>query len=405
MSDDFSWVPEGFRTLGALDSSPPPIPWLLEGVLPLGSVGMLVGPAKSGKTFGALSLGLSLAAGEETWGGCRLLPEGGTRRPERVAYLALEKAWEIERRTWAWRTLHHCAEIPPFVTWERGLNLSEEKQVQEMVDYLARIQPRLVVLDTLWRASGGAHENDAGGGMAVVLNNLARMATESGAAVLALHHTGRGGKDPRGTSAIDGAVEVLLHLGKAPGLGKRRLSVHRMNAGTEGRAWDVTLPLVEGIPVAEVTPRNVEAEGAEDTEGMARTTKRRRGTTDREALGATLAAAAAAGVATGEAATALGWKVPKTSKLLGQLTQTNQAVRVGRRYFDPHFQPSPSPGRRDSPFLSPVNTGERENGKEKTPYPSSPRPLVGEGEKAPGGQAPEEGFQAGAETEEAEATV
>lgn len=71
----------------------------------------------------------------------------------------------------------------------------------------------LVVIDTLARATAGADENSVKDmGRAVAASDAIR--EQSGASVLLVHHTGKDGLNYRGSSAIEGAADAMLHMAK-----------------------------------------------------------------------------------------------------------------------------------------------------------------------------------------------
>jgi hypothetical protein len=68
-----------------------------------------------------------------------------------------------------------------------------------------------VVIDTQARVTVGLEENSAKD-MGILTNAVGMLKRATGACVLVVHHTGRTGKDARGSSALDGAQDTELKV-------------------------------------------------------------------------------------------------------------------------------------------------------------------------------------------------
>lgn len=161
----------------------PELDFILPGLL-RGTVGAVIGPGGVGKSFWAMQLALSMAAGVDLVG---LKPKRGA-----VLYLSGEDAVAVH----AQRLRAMTVGAPSDLDLSRGLDLRVlESQLDIMVDavfqeVLSAAQGKhLVVLDTLARFHL-LDENNAGD-MKRVLGQLERLARISGAAVLFLHHTSK----------------------------------------------------------------------------------------------------------------------------------------------------------------------------------------------------------------------
>jgi putative DNA primase/helicase len=73
----------------------PPMCWLIQGVLPAEGLAALYGACGSGKSFLTLDMGLSLAAGDNYWFGCKV-------RQTPVTYICLEGEAGMGKRLKAW---------------------------------------------------------------------------------------------------------------------------------------------------------------------------------------------------------------------------------------------------------------------------------------------------------------
>jgi len=104
--------------------------------------------------------------------------------------------------------------IPPFAAQDHAA-------VQTVVDAALRFEARLVVLDNLGAVSGGADENSSQ--MIAVMSGLRRIAEETGAAVVVIHHrnkaggVGRPGNALRGHTSIEAALDLALQVERDEG--------------------------------------------------------------------------------------------------------------------------------------------------------------------------------------------
>ncbi|MFE2618512.1 AAA family ATPase [Micromonospora chalcea] len=180
----------------------PPVDWLVHGVLPRGALGYLIGEPGNGKTFVALDLAYSLATGRDWWG-----HEVAKVGP--VLYVAAEDDRGVQARARAWRSRFCGGQATGKVHF-----LTHAPQVGEPGSFDALrllvevLQPVLVILDTQARVTRGLDENDskAMGELIHQANQIQRL----GAAVLSVHHPARGGTVPRGSSAQEGAADVVV---------------------------------------------------------------------------------------------------------------------------------------------------------------------------------------------------
>lgn len=211
--------------LSAFENDPPELQFVLPGLL-RGTVGALVAPGASGKSFLALEIAASIAAtpcNNELFDGFGINPKsrGG------VLYLALEDpAVVLQRR------LHSMgAHIPPAHRAALAFNLCIEPMLGAGLDlmddqHIAWITQQatgrqLVVIDTLSRA----HQLDenSNGDMALLLRRLEAVGAQSGAAVLFIHHISKGAsRDAQGADqfAARGASVLIENARYAAYLSK-----------------------------------------------------------------------------------------------------------------------------------------------------------------------------------------
>lgn len=182
--------------------SPPE--WLLERALPRGSLGVLYGPPKSAKTFLALDVGLSVAAGLPDVHGLRC-------KSGRVLYVLAEGGASMMRdRVWCWIESHGAVVGDRFVVHPRAVNLADPRAVERLLEH-AGLDWNLVVFDTLARCMDG--DENSVKDMHAAISGCDDVRERTGAAVLLVHHSGKDQtKGMRGSTALLGAVDAVLKM-------------------------------------------------------------------------------------------------------------------------------------------------------------------------------------------------
>ena len=200
-----------FLTLSELLSLEPPEK-LIEGILFQGSFAVLYGAPGSAKTFIALDMTLSIAAGKAFLG--HEVSSGA------VIYIAGEGLGGLPKRALAWLKEHHDSAD---VAWDSNfqilgsaLSLMDEAEPEilaEEIDSLG-VKPKLIVLDTLARCMAGGDENSAQDmGRFVAACDYLR--SQTGASILVVHHTVKAGESERGSSSLRGAADTMIFVSKA----------------------------------------------------------------------------------------------------------------------------------------------------------------------------------------------
>lgn len=126
-----------------------------------------------------------------------------------MVYVPLEGRAAAVSRLLAWKALHRIPQTLAIgVHFYAGdLQLDSASALGRLVAAAKPIRPRLVVIDTLSRASAGLDENSPEMNRAIA--GLDRLRAALGCAVLVLHHTGKSGATERGHSVIRGAIDAL----------------------------------------------------------------------------------------------------------------------------------------------------------------------------------------------------
>jgi len=204
-------------------------PWVVPGVIRRKELAVLYGAPGAAKTFLAIDLACHLAAGTQ-WHRGR-----APARPMRVIYICAEGGHEdILYRVLAWHAgmeeerggLMHLVEANLRVVPEpvqipkssdlEGLRLEINKTFEQGVD--------LIIFDTLARCSVDTEENSSKE-MGKLVAKIDAFRAESTAAVILVHHEG---KDPsgreRGSSALRGAADLMVRVGKGENNGEPEVS-------------------------------------------------------------------------------------------------------------------------------------------------------------------------------------
>ena len=192
-------------TTDDLDSLPDP-EWLVDGVLPKSALAVLYGAPGLGKTFLGLDWALSVGVGLK-WHEREVAPGN-------VLYVYAEGVHGLKQRRTAW--VQHTGVAGPFDVrfYPRAVPLLDNDHAAALAALSAELGSTMVVIDTLARATAGGEENSAKDmGRAIAAADAIRDA--SGATVLLVHHTMKDGLNYRGSSAIEGAADSMLHLTRA----------------------------------------------------------------------------------------------------------------------------------------------------------------------------------------------
>ena len=179
------------------------VEWLIEGLIPARSVGMLYGESGIGKTFVVLHLCLNLASGFD--------PFGKPIDARTVVYVAAEGGYGLKTRIQAW-ILHGQHECPSrFILAPQSIDLFDEEAIVELIDELtsAKCQPDLIVMDTFDRCFSG---NESNGDVKAVFQVAEQLREAFGSTLLLVHHTGHDKSRHRGAYALLANSDFVFQL-------------------------------------------------------------------------------------------------------------------------------------------------------------------------------------------------
>ena len=204
----------GFRFVDrvGMDHIRPPT-WIVKDFLADESYAILFGPYGAFKTFVALDLALSIAAGFPAD------PSWEVVSPGPVLFAAGEGRSDLLNRVRAWEALHYGGEkVEDFVLVDPvPTTIISEDALTAFSNEALRRHPngyKATFIDTLGRAMEGADENSQRDASAMTALAY-RLRTELGGSVLALHHSGLAeDKRPRGSSVFAADADTMVRASR-----------------------------------------------------------------------------------------------------------------------------------------------------------------------------------------------
>lgn len=189
--------------------SMPDARWLVPEVLGEAGIALLYGAPQQGKSALVLDLAIALALGVP-WAD-RPLKCGN------VIYGVLEGAVGFRRRALAAEAQRGISLGKRFIFVEEPVNLMKDEDVLKLIKLVVLKDGKLVIIDTLASSLAGEGDENSNRDMSKYLHGAKRIAQETGAAVLIIHHTGR---DPnatmeRGASALRGNVDTSIRVSRS----------------------------------------------------------------------------------------------------------------------------------------------------------------------------------------------
>jgi RecA-family ATPase len=222
----------GIDIMAAFENEPPKLDFIWPGFL-AGTVGALIAPGATGKSFWALEAVMSIAC--NVAGGDLL--QLGSHQNGRVVYLAGEdpELALVGRVHSIGQHLHQQAReaiaknlvLEPIMG--RGINVMAKPQREWLIEQ--GVGARLIVLDTLSRIH--CLDENSNGDMSRLVSTLEHIAVETGAAILYLHHANKGAaregqadqqQAARGASALVDNARWCGFVAKMSELESRKLS-------------------------------------------------------------------------------------------------------------------------------------------------------------------------------------
>jgi len=219
----------------------PPRKWLVKGLLGRNEMSIVHAPSGGGKSFFALHLSASIAAGMQWY------DHSVWECP--VLYIAAEGSAGFRLRMKAWRQAHPEGEGAPFVMLPRSVDLLDPKSdaieiIEEATNEIAEATGQevgLIVLDTLSRMMPGGVDSEPRD-VKAFLEHTERLRIETGAHVMIIHHSGKEtDRGMRGSSMLRDYADTVIEV-KAKDLdGAQWAEVTKQKDGEDGRKYRFNL--------------------------------------------------------------------------------------------------------------------------------------------------------------------
>lgn len=252
---------ENMRIIDAKDflcSKPPPIDWLVEGVMEKGNLVMLVGAPKTAKSWLSIELGLTVASGGDLFNDPLLLGNG---RKGSVLFCFLEDGkYNIHARVNALaasKGIKDPGELDLMFRFGGGIDVGDAQKSIQFANAVKEIKPDLdmLVFDPFRNLHFG-DENDSAN-IIRVMENLRSIRDITGAAILVIHHTrkpastdkGNPGFTIRGSGAIFGAVDGLIAMSSVHENEGEAITNNvfiRVKGGREAKPFSTSLHIMDG---------------------------------------------------------------------------------------------------------------------------------------------------------------
>lgn len=201
-----------FQLLDATDlRNLPPPQWLVDGIIPENGLTFLYGQRGKGKSFVTLDAALHIASGSKWLG--RDTKSGG------VIYCAGEGLAGYGVRVEGWARQHPSLDISNFRLMPLVPNFRDEKEVAKLARTIKQNlgDAKLIIIDTVARAIPGAEENSSKD-MGLFVSACDAIRQTCGVAVIGVHHSGKDDeRGMRGSSALEGAGDAVIHLKRLEG--------------------------------------------------------------------------------------------------------------------------------------------------------------------------------------------
>ena len=202
----------GFRFIDVYDLEDTPPDWLVQDFFECDSLAEIFGEPKSGKSFVAFDLALSVATGKD-WHGQKV-------KQGPVLIIAGEGKRGIKRRIKAWEK-QNGVKVPrgALMISDRAAALTDAGSLAQVLEGISETLeqcggelPVLILIDTLARNFGPGNEN-ATQDMNLFVQALDRLKDATRACVITVHHTGHAEKErARGSMALKGALDAEFRV-------------------------------------------------------------------------------------------------------------------------------------------------------------------------------------------------
>ena len=199
----------------------PPKTWLIENFLGERDLGMVFGASGAGKSFVVLDMIGAMSVGSKFAG------QFETTKKINVIYATGEGLAGLKSRYDAMKRRNEIGALPGirFLEYAPQLFVDRDgnRQSDSVVDFIRTHKteieagqspkPDVIFIDTLHNATVGADENSSQA-MGTVLHEVKKLSIEMDCAVVLVHHAGKNSDTYRGSSALMGAMDMMIKISK-----------------------------------------------------------------------------------------------------------------------------------------------------------------------------------------------
>jgi hypothetical protein len=232
--------PISFVPVTELDSLPG-IEWLIQDVLPSQGLATLYGEPGHGKSFVSIDWANHIAAGLP-WHGKEV--QKGT-----VVYIVAEGSRGMRDRMKAWRMAHPDADVSQSLVVLEPIMLHDPPALNRFINAVQKelkdTKPALIIMDTLAQNFVGGDENSAQD-MGVWLHGARILQEKFASTVLIVHHAARGTGRERGSTALRGASDAMIHMRRP----SEKVNSYKMvcTKMKDGECFKDTLFIIDPVP-------------------------------------------------------------------------------------------------------------------------------------------------------------
>jgi len=221
--------------------------WIVKGVVPMATLGVIYGASGSGKSFWLFDLMAAVAraqAVKDTANAVQALWRGKKINPARVCWIAAEGVEDMRKRVLGYCTHQGIplADLPMEFIGEAP-NFMEAIDVKAVIKQIrARGKFEVIVIDTLAQVMAGGNEN-SGEDMGQVLAYCREITRLTGAMVVLVHHSGKDeSRGARGWSGLRAAADFEMEIIRSDN--DRVATVTKMKGGEDGGEYGFRLETV-----------------------------------------------------------------------------------------------------------------------------------------------------------------
>ena len=196
-----------------LSKEPPPIDWLVEGLIAKQDVVVMIGESNIGKSWLSMALAAAVANGGGKWLGKSVMAGG------RVLYVDEENPEDVVRQRLFRLGLSNGAADNVRYIHQQGVRI--DRNPEKILDEAIAFDPTLIVLDSFTRLHT-QDENNAGAVSALFNDGIHPLARNTNGAVLLLHHVNKTDSNSsfiraRGSTDIGASMDTGLDVRKHGG--------------------------------------------------------------------------------------------------------------------------------------------------------------------------------------------